>query len=157
MASLTKIQLDNAATIPITLSSLATGAGRWSDAITNSNARPGALVFVRIKSGGSAPTVDTTYDVYLLRRDKSSSPTYGTDGWAGSDAAATRVKSAKWIGSVVVTANTATEFDGEFDTGLAGPLGEVWGIAVVNNTGQTTDTTAGNHVVTYRTYYAEAQ
>lgn len=157
MASATKIPLDAAATLTITLSSLATGAGRWSAAVTNTDERPGALVFVRIKSGAAAPAVNTSYDVYLLRRDKSSSPTYGTDGWAGSDAAATRITTTKWLGSVVVTADANTEFDGDFDTGVVGVLGEVWGILVVNNTGQTTSTTAGDHVVTYRYYYAEAQ
>ena len=56
------------------------------------------------------------------------------------------------LGTIVVTATTAKNFYGEFDTAPLGPLGPEWGIAVKNTTGQALDSTEGNHVKEYSYY-----
>lgn len=157
MANEIKMKTGTSAAITITLSSLTNGSGRQGTFIDNStNLYHGAIVWVKMRSSGSAPTAGTTYDVYLLRRDSHSSPALTTDAAGSSDAALT-VENAKLLGSLVLTATTTKDFVGEFDTGPLGPLGASWTVAVVNRSGQTTDSTAGNHVVQYLPYLPEVQ
>lgn len=156
MASEIQIKTDTKATFTITLASLTNGSARQSTMITNTNKRPGALVTLKITSGAAAPTAGTTYEVYVLRGDDPASSTYRTDGAGASDAAIT-ILNAKLIGAIVVTASAATAFYGEFDTGIAGPLGPEWGIAVRNNSGQALSTTEADHLKGYVAYVGEAQ
>lgn len=140
------------ATFTITLASLTNGSARQSTLISNSNNYPSALVYLKLTSGGVAPTVGTVYEVYLIRSDG----TNATDGAGASDAAIT-LENAPLLGTIVVTATTAKAFYGEFDTSPLGPLGASWGIAVKNSSGQTISTTEGDHIKAYQYFVPEAQ
>ena len=144
------------ATFTCTLASLATATSRQSTMINNSSNHPAAIITMKIKSGSVAPTAGTTYDIFLLRGDDASSSTYRTDGAGATDAAIT-IENALLLGSIVVTATTAKNFYGDFDTAPLGPLGPEWGIAVRNNTGQSLDSTEGNHLKGYLYYRPQAQ
>lgn len=140
------------ATFTITLASLANASARQSTMITNSSDYPAAMVFLTIKSGSVAPTAGTVYEVYLIRGDG----TMRDDNAGASDAAIT-IENASLLGTIVVTATTAKNFYGVFDTAPLGPLGGEWGIAVKNATGQALDATEGNHVKGYQYYVPEVQ
>lgn len=144
------------ATFTLTLASLASGSGRQSTMVANSSNYPAAIVTIRIKSSASAPTVNTTYDVYLLRGDDASSSTYRTDNAGASDAAVT-IENAPLLGSIVVTATANKSFYADFDTSPLGPLGPEWGIAIVNRSGQALSATEGDHLKGYLYYVAEVQ
>jgi hypothetical protein len=140
----------------ITLTSLGIGAARQSTLITNSNPeQPSALLYVRIKSGTSAPAAGGTYDIYLLRAN-GSGPDYITDGGGSSDAAIT-IENAQLIGSIIVTNTASKFFYGEFDLSHLGPLGPTFGFAVKNNTNQSISSTASDHKVYYDLYAPEVQ
>ena len=147
---------DAAANFTISLASLAANAGRQSTLISNTGLKPAAKISITIKTGAVAPTSGQAYDVFLLRANADSSPTYVTDGAGASDAALTR-QNAQLLGSIVVTATSAALFYGDFDTTPLGPLGPKWGILIKNNTGQTADTTEGNFVKTYEYFYPQIQ
>jgi hypothetical protein len=149
-----RAKFDTADNFTITLASLATTAGRQSTMVNNSTNRPAAVVYMRIQSG-TAPTAETIYELYLLRGD-STSPTYRTDGAGASDAAIT-ILNATLLGTIVVTNNANTNFYGDFDTAPLGPLGPQFGIAVVNGTNQSLNSTEGNHVKKYALYLPEIQ
>ena len=140
------------AAFAITLASLANGAARQSDLITNSSNYPAALIHLKITSGGAAPTVGTIYEVYLLRSDGA----IADDGAGASDAAIT-IENAPLLGTIVVTASAAKAFYGVFDTAPHGPLGSSWGIAVKNSSGQAFSTTEGDHDKNYVYYVPENQ
>lgn len=144
------------ATFTLTAASLAAAAARQSTMIANSSNYPAAIVTIKIKSGGSAPVAGESYEIYLLRGDDASSSTYRTDGAGASDAAIT-IENAQLLGTIVVTATTAKNFYGEFDTSPLGPLGPEWGIAIKNNTSQAIDATEGNHLKGYVYYVPEVQ
>lgn len=156
MASEIRTKTITKATFTMTLASLANGSARQSTMISNSSNYPAAIITMRIKSGASAPTVGTTYSVYLLRGDDAASSTYRSDNAGASDAAIT-IENATLIGTITVTATGAKNFYGEFDTGPFGPLGPEWGIAVKNNSGQALSTTEGDHLKGYLYYVPEAQ
>ena len=143
------------ANFTITLASLANGSARQSTILDNTtNDYPAALVYMRIKSGAAAPTVGTTYEIYLLRSDET--PTLADDAAGASDAAIT-IENAPLLGTIVVTASAAKNFYGVFDTASMGVLGPKWGIAVKNNSGQALSTTEGDHGYEYVYYYPEVQ
>lgn len=152
MANEIRTKLDSRATLTITLASLTNGSARQSTMVSNSNGRPAALVFVKVTSGGSAPTAGSVYEVYLLRGDG----TNRTDNAGSSDAAIT-ILNAPLLGTIVVTASTATAFYGEFDTKYLGELGTEFGIAIRNASGQTVSSTGGDHVCAYQLYVPEVQ
>lgn len=155
MANEIRTKLDTRTAFTITLASLANssvGVGRQSTMVSNSSNRPAALIFVKITSGSSAPTAGATYNVYLLRGDG----TNRTDNAGASDAGHT-VENAPLLGTIVVTATTSKAFYAEFDTMPLGPLGTEFGITVVNASGQTLNSTGGNHVCAYQTYCPEVQ
>lgn len=156
MANAIARKYDAKTTMTMTLASLATASARQSTMVANSSNRLGAVVYLRIKSGGSAPTAGTTYDVYLLRGDDASSSTFRTDNAGASDAAIT-IENAALLGSIVLTATTAKNFYGEWDTAPLGPLGPEWGIAVLNRSGQALSATEGDHLKEFVTYYDEVQ
>lgn len=133
-----------------TLASLAAAGARQTTLLTNSNNYQGALVNVRIKSA-TAPVAGTVYEVYLLRSDG----TVMDDGAGASDAAIT-ILNAPLLGTIVVTAATAS-FYGVFDTAPLGPLGTSWGIAIKNGTAQTISATEGDHAARYTYYVPEVQ
>lgn len=135
---------------------LAAGAARQSTMIANSSNYPSATVYLRIKSGASAPTAGTVYEVYLLRGDDASSSGYRTDNAGASDAAIT-IENAQLLGTIVVTNTANKNFYGEFHTGFLGPLGPEWGIAIKNATNQAVSTTEGDHLKEYNYFVPEVQ
>lgn len=143
------------ATLTITLASLAnsTTAGRQSTLVSNSGNYPAALIFVKLRTGSSAPTAGSIIEVFLIRSDG----TTADDGAGASDAALT-IENAPLLGTVAVLTNTtAKDLYAVFDTAPLGPLGGTWGIAVRNQSGTTLDTTAGNFSIGYSYYYPEVQ
>lgn len=152
MANEIRTKVIASAGFTITLASLANGSARQSTLISNSSNYPAALVHLKIKSGAAAPTAGTVYEVYLLRSDG----TIADDGAGASDAAIT-IENAPLLGTIVVTATTAKNFYGVFDTAPLGPLGSSWGIAVKNSTGNALDSTEGNHDYNYVYYTPEVQ
>lgn len=147
---LTKFETEGSFTI--SLASLANGAGRSSAKISNTGDFPAAIISLKIRSGGTAPTANRTYKVFLLRDNG----TLASDGWGGTDAAFTPAN-ATLIGQIKVTANANTDFYIEIDTSDFGPLGEEWGIAIYNDSGQALNGTEGNHAKHYKYYYPEVQ
>lgn len=150
-----RTKVDAEAAFTITLASLASGSARQSTIISNASSRPSALIYLRLQSGGVAPTAGAVYEVYLLRGDGNATP-YRTDGAGAADAAIT-IENANMIGAIVVTATANKQFYGDFDTAPLGPLGDEWGIAIRNNSGQALNATEGNHIKRYATYLPEIQ
>lgn len=142
-----------AAGFTITLASLASGSARQSTLLDNSSSDyPAAIIYLKITSGSVAPTAGSIYEVYLIRGD-------GTlrDDNAGATDAAITIENAPLLGTIVLTATTSKAFYGVFDTSSLGPLGPEWGIAVKNSSGQTLNTTEGNHDYNYVYYAPEVQ
>lgn len=131
MASEIITKFTTKANFTITLASFANGAARQSTMLTNSDSAPAAMVYLKITSGGTAPTAGSIYEVYLLRGDDASSSAYRSDG-AGASNAAITIENAALLGTIVVTNTTDKAFYGEFDTSPLGPLEPEWGIAVKN-------------------------
>lgn len=139
--------------ITITLASLASVgtppnvAGRQSTLVDNtSNLYVGAKVYLKIKLGTS-PTANTLIYVYLIQYDNSA---VEDDGAGASDAGLT-VINAPLLGTILnVSTSTGTVVYGIFDTTkIVDSLGPKWGIAVVNTTGASLDSTEGNHTKNY--------
>lgn len=149
MASEIRIKDTAEAAFTITIDSLASGSGRSSAAVTNSNDQPAALISVQVTTG-SAPTAGTVYEVFLLR----DLGTLATDGWGGTDAAFTPVNADR-LGQIVVTAAGTTAHYGVFDTWRLGPLGPTFGIAVKNATNLAAH--SSGHAAYYNYYVPEAQ
>ena len=153
MPSEVQLKFDALASFTISIASLTSGSGRQSTILANSDNRPGAIVYVAIKSGSIAPATGETYDIYLLRGDGTG---YISDG-AGSTDAAITIENAQLLGQIAVS-NTANKiFYGEWDTAELGPIGSNWGIAIVNSTAQTISTTESDHYKKYRYYVPEVQ
>lgn len=142
------------ANFTITLASLSNGSARQSTLLTNSSNYPAALIYLKITSGGSAPTAGAVYEVYLLRADET--PTIADDGAGASDAAIT-IENSTLLGTIVTTATTAKAFYGVFDTAGLGVLGPKWGIAIKNSSGNALSSTEGNHGYEYVYYLPEVQ
>lgn len=143
---------DAVAVFTITLASLASAAARQATLLSNTTERPAALIFVKLTSGGSAPTAGQLYEVYLIRGDGAIA-----DDNAGASDAAITIENAPLLGTIVVTATTAKAFYGVFDTAPLGALGLSWGIAIKNNTSNAISSTAGDHRVSYQYYEPEIQ
>ncbi len=144
------------ATFTCTLASLADGSARQSTMINNSSNYPAAIVYLRIKSGATAPTAGAVYEIYLLRGDDAATSTYRTDNAGAADAALT-IENAQLLGTLVVTATASKNFYGEFDTSPLGPLGPEWGIAIRNKSGQALSATEADHLKEYVYYVPEVQ
>lgn len=150
MANEIQAKFDSEGSFTITLGSLANGSGRSSASVDNStNQRPAAMVSFAIKAG-TAPTSGRVYEVYLLR----DLGTVASDNWGGTDAAITP-RNAYCLGSIEVDPTLNATVYKEFSTHVAGPLGPTWGIAIVNNSGQTLN--ASGHSAKYRYYIPEIQ
>ena len=147
-----RTKFDASTAFTITLASLANGSARQSTLLTNSSNRPGALIYVRIKSGTVAPSANSVYEVYLLRSDG----TITEDGAGANDASIT-IENAPLLGTILVTATTTKNFYGVFDTATLGPLGSIWGVAIKNSSGQAFSSTEADHAVRFSYYVPEAQ
>lgn len=136
----------------IDLENIANGDTEQSDSVSNSGDYPAAFVGIQIKTGAVAPTLGSVFVVYLFRR-----MTNMQDDNAGATKGAITPQNMLVLGNIKVTAATSTTYERIFTTEHLGPLGPEWGIAVKNSTGQTNDTTGGNHAAYYRHYVPELQ
>lgn len=152
MANEIQLKTDTAAAFTQTLASLTNTSARQTTMVTNTNKRPGALIYYVIRAGGTGPTAGSTYEFFLLRSDG----TVSDDNAGASDAAIT-IENAPLLGTMVLTTTINGRFYGVFDTAALGPLGTSFGIAVRNNSGQTLNATEGDHVKRYTLYLPEVQ
>ena len=141
MANAVLAQFGTATAMDITTASLASGSGRQTTMIDNTSAKfPALLIFVEIKmASGSAPTANSIVEIYLIRGD-AASPTISDDNAGASDAAwppasTTGGPNAQLIGTLREGSSPATNdiLYGSFYVENPGPL---WGIGVINRTGQ---------------------
>ncbi len=148
MANEIKDKFSTSSALTMTLASLADGGGRQSTLVDNGTARyQDLLVYVKLKTGASAPTANSVCEVYLLRGDKDATTEHVSDGAGASDAALT-VLNAPLVGVMRVRSSPAAGdlLHGEFLIHRPGPK---WGIAIVNRSGQALDSTGSNHWVRY--------
>jgi len=141
----------------ITLASLANNAGSLSAIIDNTTTRaPMAMVFLRITTGGTAPTANSPVRVYLVRHSNDGTLDLSDNG-LGSTATSplsTEPTSAEVLGSIVVTTATNTTYTKTF---LAYDLPPDYNIAVWNATGQGLNATASNFALQVLPIVMEAQ
>jgi len=138
--------LGAAASLTITLASLANNAGRGSTAIDNGTTLAfGADIRVKVKTGASGVSSTGYIAVYLVSSEDGTSY---DDGFGGSDAALTPVN-ARLLGYITANANSTT-YNAVFDTAALGiTLPRKWAICLLNKTGAALDSTAGNHEIKY--------
>jgi hypothetical protein len=141
-------------TLTITLASLANNAGRISDVIDNSVIRaPAGELYVKIRAG-TAPTGNTPYKIYLIRRSNGS-PDLADHNLGTADAAVSaEPNNAELIGSIVVSATLNADWYASF---RLYDLSEEFSIVVWNATGQALNATGSEHVLQYRPVTIEAQ
>lgn len=140
----------------ITLASLANGAGRVSAIIDNTVTRaPMAMVFVRITTGGTAPTANSPVRVYIIRHSNDGTLDLADNGLGSTDAAlSTEPTAGEVLGSIIVTTATNATYTKTF---LAYDLPPDYNIAVWNATGQALNATASNFAVQVLPIVMEAQ
>lgn len=138
-------------TLTISLGSLADGAGRYGAGVDNSSLkRNKALLSGAITSHATtAPTAGKTYDIYLLRSDQQGAD-IRDDGWGETDASGFTRINATHIGSIENDGNTGKSFTIFIDTEPFGPLGPMWSIGVVNNSGALLHATGALHAWRFR-------
>jgi hypothetical protein len=141
-------------TLTISLASVANNAGRISAVVDNSTTRaPAGELYVKIRAG-TAPTANTPYKIYLIRRSNGS-PDLADSNLGTADAAvATEPINAEVVGSIIVTATLNADWYASF---RLYDLSEEFSIVVWNSTGQALNATAGEHIVQYRPVTMEAQ
>jgi len=153
MANEIRIKQDAWTTLTMTLAALATGSGRQSTVVTNTNLRWAMILDMKIRSGAVAPTADSSYEIYFGRGDGAGNR---DDNAGAADAAFTPLNVAL-LGTLVVTASANTDFQKFFDTGGLGKIGTEFFIAVRNSSGQSLNGTEGNHRKAYSLYLPEVQ
>jgi hypothetical protein len=139
--------------------SVANAAGRIAAEIDNTSVRATrGQVSVRLKTGAVAPTAGSLYKVYLIRNSNDATNIQGGRGGTalGTADAAVSVEpvNAECVGAVTLTASTATTFDEVFPVQDPGPK---FSFVVWNASGQTVDTTNGNHVLQWSPIVDEVQ
>jgi hypothetical protein len=144
--------------ITITIASLTNNAARASTAVDNtSNLFVDVLVSVKLTAASSS-TSSSGYVTIYAYGTADGGTTY-TDGATGSDAAITLTvpPNVRPIGVVNVVADSATYIGGPFSVAAAfnGVLPDHWGIILVNASGATLDSTAGNHFAKYQGVLAQ--
>jgi hypothetical protein len=145
MASKILATFETGITATITGTSLADAAGRISTVIDNTSTRASmAMIFVRTKTGAAAPTAGTPIKLYLIRR--SNMGTDLADNALGLTDAAVSVEpiQAELLGSIGVTASTATVYEKSF---LAYDLSPKYSLVLWNAIGNALSGTAGDHIV----------
>jgi len=134
----------------ITLASLASGSARQASMIDNTAlCRHGAVIYLDLMSGASAPTAGAIYEVYLIRRTDTATQ---ADDFAGDTDAGITIEEAAFMWGFNLTNTTNKHFRGSFDTGGMGMLGDHWTIAVKNSSGQALNGTESNMVKKYQAY-----
>jgi hypothetical protein len=139
---------------------LPSGSARQSTVVDNTLLqRPAANVAYLIESGAGAPTAGGIYEIFLFRREDTTTAA-GTscvaDDAAGTADAAITILNSQLIGTLVVTASATTNFFGVFTTANLGVIGPAWGTSVRNSSGGGLNNTEGNHRKRYATYYNRA-
>lgn len=148
-----------AATITISLASLATSssklAGQESNSVDNtSNVYIDALVSGKIRTGTS-PTAGKTIEVWVYS-NISDTPTY-PDVFDGSDSAETITSDGvkfgclKLMKSITIESTSARDYfiANESVAQLFGFMPKYWGLFVTHDTGVNLDSTSGNHSFSY--------
>lgn len=150
-AILTKVVSGTA--FDIDIAACPTGNARHASFIFNSVGYPAAFIETSITVGGSAPTNGTTIDFYLLRQSDIGNRTDGANlvksGWTPQNA--------PFLGSIVVSGVANMIYNMEFDTSVAGPIGEIWSVGLKNTIGQALGTNPATQSVRYIYYYPEVQ
>ncbi len=149
MANIINAEHDTAATMTITLASLADGAARQSTIVDNEDDAQMVRVNFKITTG-TTPTNKNTIEFYLITGDKGN---IKTDNAGPTDAAIT-IDTASIVNAVQVDANSDKAYRGSF---LIRNPGIEWGISVKNNTGAAFNSTGGNHEMTYVKENVEVQ
>ena len=136
-----KLAYEATQTPTITLASLANAGGRACTAVDNSTALDlDAVVLVKIKTGASGTAATGHIDVYVV---KSLDGTNYDDAFGGTDGALTPSAST-FLFSFPATANATTYQGSERLSKVFDRLPKKFSICVVNNSGATLDSTAGN-------------
>lgn len=143
------VQIDTLAastSFTITLASLANstaGVGRQSTLITGNTARSAIISFKF--TTGTTPTANSLVYLYLIRSDGTL-----TDDSAGASDAGLTVVNAPLLGTLLIPTNASnTTYIQNYDTKFLGSLGTTFGVAVVNSSGVTANSTGGNFDVRY--------
>lgn len=142
------------ATVPtaftITLHSVTNNSASSSDAVDNTtNGYAAAKISLKITTGSTAHTDGSVFNVYLLFSDNHGTP-IRDDNWTGSASTSFFAFNSRLLGTLKVSTATNTAHTAFFNTkDVVDHLGPVWGIAVENKTGQTTNSTAGNHAARF--------
>lgn len=155
MPSKTLVTYETLLTPTFTLASLGNAAGRICAVIDNTTTRAAAAqVYLRVTTGGTAPTTQTPIKLYLIRR--SNGATDLADGGLGTADAAvtTEPTQAEQVGAIVVTNATNTTYIKSF---LVYDLSAKYSFVVWNATGQTLNATAANFTFQVVPIVMEAQ
>ena len=130
------------------LASSTSGVGYQTALISNISSSEGAMiirVYYKITTG-TTPTVNNTFQFYLLQGD-AASPTITTDN-ASASAGGLTIVNAPCLAVVPVSASSNVAYYGSFVIRNPGPL---WGICIVNSTGAALNATGSNFTMTYVT------
>lgn len=154
MASTVKALYAAAATITVTLNSLATASARRAAVVDNStNLYLDALATVIVKTGASGTVGTGSWAVYAY-----ASADDGTTYTAGgsTDAAYTMKGDELFLGNIAAIAN-ATSYAGVFTVAKAfgDRMPRNWGLIIVNNGGGTSDTTGGNFAAKFQGFQTQ--
>jgi hypothetical protein len=145
----------SAQALTITLTSLASAAGRESTAVDNSsNLYSDVLIMVKSRTGASG-TSSTGYMTVYAYGSVDGGSTYSGNA-TGSDAGITP-QNMNSIGRIDMVANSTNYRSPIMSLAAAfgGVMPERWGVVIVNNTGATIDGTGSNHAVLWQGVYAQ--
>ena len=155
MASELLQKLGGAQTLTITMSSIANAAGQISTVVDNTVTRaPMGFLAVKVRTGGSAPSANYPYKFYLIRRSNAGVDLADSGLGLVNAAVSTEPANADLVGVYNVPASTAFDCIRVF---VLYDLPAKFSIVFWNGAGQTTDTTAGNHVMQFIPVTLEAQ
>lgn len=141
-------------TLTISLASLANNAGRISALIDNSVIRaPAGELYLKIRAG-TAPTNNTPYKIYLIRRSNGATDLADHNLGTSDAAVSAEPVNAEQVGSIMVTNTLNADW---YASVRLYDLPEEFSIVVWNATGQALNATAGEHIVQYRPITIEAQ
>lgn len=155
MASKTLVTYETIVTPTITLTSLASGAGRICAVVDNTTTRaPAAQVYLRATTGGTAPTANTPIKLYLIRRSNGATDLADSNLGTADAAVATEPVNAEQVGSIIVSTATNTTYIKSF---LVYDLSAKYSFVVWNATGQALNATAANFTFQVVPVVMEAQ
>jgi len=141
-------------TLTISLASIANNNGRISDRLDNSVIRaPAGELYVKIRAG-TAPTANTPYKIYLIRRSNGGTDLADHNLGITDAAVSAEPTNAECLGTIVVAATLNADWYASF---RLYDLSEMFSIVVWNATGQALNATAAEHILQYRPVTMEAQ